>query len=375
MKKIKIPKLIRIGRLPKKRKQRMSLSLLFAFVVGAVLVSAIGLAMMAVWGLTAMGVGGGEEEIGFGLSIALVGVISLLLGTLLSFLLAKIPLRPIHNLVDCMNRLAAGDFKTRLIFGPAIADHPTFREISDSVNKLAEELENTEMLRSDFINNFSHEFKTPIVSIAGLAKLVSRGLPDEQQQKQYLLAIEQESVRLASMATNVLHLTKIENQTILSGESEFNLSEQIRSSVLLLENKWEKKHTEFQLNFDEYMINADEELLKQVWINLVDNAIKFSPEYSLVSIDIALEQKELKVSISNEGEEIPPEHRSKIFHKFYQVDQSHATQGNGIGLAIVKRVVQLHGGRVEVECDAGRVTFVVCLPCVLVEDSESHQRK
>ena len=375
MKKIRIPALIRIGRPDKPRKQRHSLSLLFSLAVGAVLLSALGLAMLAVWGLTALGVGGGEEEIGFGLSIVLVGVISLLLGTVLSFLLSKIPLRPINNLIDCMNRLAEGDFKTRLTFGSTIAEHPTFREISNSVNKLAEELENTEMLRGDFINNFSHEFKTPIVSIAGLAKLVARGNLDEEERKQYLAAIEQESMRLASMATNVLHLTKIENQTILSGESEFNLSEQIRSCVLLLENKWTQKHTELQLDFEEYTIRANEELLKQVWINLVDNAVKFSPEYSTVSIRIALETDELRISITNEGDPIPPEHCKKIFNKFYQADESHAAQGNGIGLAIVKRVIELHDGRVEVLCDAGRVTFVVCLPCLSVEERTDYPEK
>lgn len=365
---IKIPQLIRIGLPAKVKKQRHALSWLFAAVVGVILLAAIGLAMLAVWGLTALGVGGGEDEIGLGLILVLVGAISLILGTVLSFLLSKIPLRPINNFINCMNRLAAGDFKTRLTFGPSIAQHPTFLEISESVNKLAEELENTEMLRGDFINNFSHEFKTPIVSIAGLAKLVSRGNLDEEQRKQYLTAIEQESMRLSYMATNVLNLTKIENQTILSGESEFNLSEQMRSAVLLLENKWTQKHIELQLDFEEYTVHANEELLKQTWINLIDNAVKFSPEYGRVDISILLEADELKISITNEGQEILPEHRQKIFRKFYQADESHAAQGNGIGLAIVKRVVDLHGGRVDVLCGDGKVTFVVCLPCLSVDE-------
>lgn len=365
---IKIPQLIRIGLPAKVKKQRHALSWLFAAVVGVILLAAIGLAMLAVWGLTALGVGGGEDEIGLGLILVLVGAISLILGTVLSFLLSKIPLRPINNFINCMNRLAAGDFKTRLTFAPSIAQHPTFLEISESVNKLAEELENTEMLRGDFINNFSHEFKTPIVSIAGLAKLVSRGNLDEEQRKQYLTAIEQESMRLSYMATNVLNLTKIENQTILSGESEFNLSEQMRSAVLLLENKWTQKHIELQLDFEEYTVHANEELLKQTWINLIDNAIKFSPEYGRVDISILLEADELEISITNEGQEILPEHRQKIFRKFYQADESHAAQGNGIGLAIVKRVVDLHGGRVDVLCGDGKVTFVVCLPCLSVDE-------
>lgn len=292
----------------------------------------------------------------------LYAAFSVPVGILVTVIATKFPLKPIRNLIDSMDRLASGDFKTRVNVGPIMKRYPSFVVVSESFNKMSEQLENTEMLRSDFINNFSHEFKTPIVSIAGFAKLLRRGnLPPEEQQE-YLKIIEEESMRLSYMATNVLNLTKVENQTILSDISEYNLSEQIRSCILLLENKWGKKDLELQLEFGEHTIRANEEQLKQVWINLLDNAIKFAPEGHTVQVSITEQGNKLTVSVRNTGSEIAPEHQKKIFHKFYQADESHSTQGNGVGLAIVKRITELHGGQVRVSSAKDVTTFTVELP-------------
>ena len=294
----------------------------------------------------------------------LVGVIFgiVLITFVISLLIGTFPLKPVDDLIDSMDRLSKGDYKTRLKFGKAVSKNKAFKEISESFNKLAEELENTETLRSDFINNFSHEFKTPLVSIAGLAKLVNKGNLTEEQKAVYLTAIEEESMRLASMATNVLNLTRVENQTILTDVTKFNLSEQIRSCILLLENKWTSKELDIQLDFEEYDIEANEELLKQVWINLADNAIKFSPKGGAVGFEILESESCLTVHISNEGEEISPDRIKKIWNKFYQADESHAHEGNGIGLAIVKRITELHKGEAAVEYRDGKVIFSVTLP-------------
>ena len=169
-------------------------------------------------------------------------------------------------------------------------------------------------------------------------------------------------MRLSYMATNVLNLTKIENQSILTDISSFNVSEQIRSCILLLDSKWEKKHLNFQFDFDEFTIKANEELLKQVWINLIDNAIKFSLDSS--SIDLSIEElnDHISVSITNYGTELSEKIQEKIFKKFYQADESHSTEGNGIGLAIVKKIVDLHKGKVIVKSGNNAVTFTVELP-------------
>lgn len=291
--------------------------------------------------------------------LILMSVINLIVGVIVTVLTSHVALKHINRIIDQMNRLASGDFKARLNFGELFSKHPTVAEVTDSFNKMAEELENTAMLRSDFINNFSHEFKTPIVSIAGFTKLLKRGNLTEQQKMEYLDIIETESLRLSAMATNVLNVTKIENQTILTDITKFNLSEQIRSSVLLLESTWVKKNIEFSLEFDEQEIYANEELLKQVWINLIDNAIKFSPEYGLIVIKIIDHGDTYTILVANSGNEIPKEKQKKIFDKFYQADESHSSEGNGIGLAIVKRVVELHYGDVLVECENGITTFAV----------------
>lgn len=286
----------------------------------------------------------------------------LFIGFLASLPVSSFLLKPTNKLINCINLLVQGNFKVRIFFGGPLGKVSTYAELARSFNKLAEELENTEMLRGDFINNFSHEFKTPIVSIAGFAKLLKRGNLSRDQQLEYLNIIEEESMRLSYMASNVLNLTRVENQSILTDVTEFNLSEQLRSSILLLEQKWEKKQIVFNLNFDEYAISANEELLKQIWINLLDNAIKFSPQSGAIDLDITKRNGFLFVSLTNTGSEIPEEKQKLIFNKFYQADESHSAEGNGIGLAVVKMIAELHGGDVSVKSKNSRTTFTVRLP-------------
>ena len=347
----------------KKQMQRVSLTLLFSLLSFCVLLVAILLA----WGLVMLLIQfnvfeGVSEEIRMSNIVIIMSMASLVMGAGLAMIAGKIPLKPFNKFVDGLNSLAAGNFKTRLSYKGPLANHPTVFEVTESFNKLAKELENTEMLRSDFINNFSHEFKTPIVSIAGFAKLLRRGNLTEEQKIQYLNAIEEESMRLSYMATNILNMTKVENQEILTDITKFNLSEQIRFAVLLLEEQWSKKNIELQLDFDEHMIEANEELLKQVWINLVDNAVKFAPRCATVGIDICATAQSYIVSVSNTGSDIPIEKQKRIFNKFYQADESHAQEGSGIGLAIVKKIVDLHNGWVSVKSGNGMTVFSVELP-------------
>lgn len=294
--------------------------------------------------------------------ILIMMVNSWIFGAIFAYLLSRFPLQPVNYFISQMNELTKGNFKTRLKKMPVLPNHPTVLEVTESFNKLAEELENTEMLRSDFINNFSHEFKTPIVSISGFAKLLKRGDLTEEQKKEYIDIIEEESLRLASMATNVLNMTKVENQTILTDVTTFNVSEQIRNCFLLLESKWQNKEIDFDLDFDEVEIEGNEEMLKHVWLNLIDNAIKFTNKNGIIEFHINESQNDISVSVLNTGSEIPEDQQKKIFNKFYQVDQSHSTQGNGIGLAVVKSVVDLHKGNVSVRSQDNATMFTVTLP-------------
>ena len=354
-------KLININ--TEKNRRRFSMTLVFSVIVFLVLIAAVVFGVLALSTLYWTGViSGFEDQLSLSTFLLCVLGFSVVTGAVISLLIALIPLRPVNELINHMNKLADGDFEARLEYTSSIGNHKVFAEIKDSLNKLAEELANTEMLRSDFVNNFSHEFKTPIVSIAGLAKLLNSNTLTEEERTKYLNAIEEESRRLSTMATNVLSLTKVENQSILTEITEFNLSEQIRSCILLLEDKWVKKRIELEIDFDEYDIMANYELLKEVWINLVDNAVKFTEAGGTVSLKIIDSTLAYTVLVANSAKPINEEDKAKIFAKFYQIDKSHTTVGNGIGLAIVEKIVRLHKGKAEVGYENGMVVFSVTIP-------------
>ncbi|NLM75245.1 MAG: HAMP domain-containing histidine kinase [Clostridiaceae bacterium] len=345
------------------RKHRLALTLLFSGVVFCffiITISVVGLVTIFLIQRGIIGLNSGvlkSERL-----ILLMMLASVLLGAVLTTIISSFPLKPVNTIINAMNRLASGDYKTRLHFGKFFGKHPTAIEICHSFNNMAEELEKTEILRSDFINNFSHEFKTPIVSIAGFAKLLKHGNLTDEQRAEYIDIIEEESLRLSAMATNVLNLTKVENQTILTEVTRYNLSEQIRNCVLLLENKWSRKNITPELDFGEFFINANEEMLKQVWINLIDNAIKYGDEGTSVCINITETENHIFVSVCDTGIEIPAELKDQIFRKFYQVDESRSTEGNGVGLAVVKKIVELHDGEVTVSSGNRKTVFTVSLP-------------
>lgn len=344
-------------------KQRISLVILVSLFILVIIVIAVLLTIAVLYIMLKLNIIDSlEGRIKVSSLLQCMPIISVIIGFGITMITNKISLKPVNRLIDQLNRLAAGDFKARIHFGKPISAHTAFKEIESSFNAAAQELEHTEMLRNDFINNFSHEFKTPIVSIAGFAKLLRHGNLTQEQNDEYLAIIEEESLRLSYMATNVLNLTKVENQTILTDVSTFNLSEQLRAAVLLLDEKWTMKNLDLDIDFGEHMISANPELLKQVWINLLDNAIKFSNPGGTVSIDITEEADNIIVEISNYGTEIPKDSLKRIFNKFYQADESHSSEGNGIGLAIVKRVIELHNGDISVTSENGVTTFAVTLP-------------
>lgn len=346
----------------KKRKfpSRGAMTLLLAALVFCVLTVTVGLVGMSLYALMQAGVltispgnrgWGGMVLLSFGLS-------SIIVGTVISLLVGHIPLKRLNSLVKGLEALAAGNYQARIDFGEC--GEPS--NLAGKFNLLAEELQNTELFRTDFINNFSHEFKTPIVSILGFAKLLNRGNLTPEQSKEYLSIIEEEAGRLAAMSSNVLDVNRFENQRILTDVASFNLSEQLRTCVLLLEKGWSAKELQINAIFPEYQISANQDLLKRVWINLLDNAVKFSPEGGQVDIGIEARPDSLVVTISNQGPPIPEKDRERVFHKFYQGDPSRATRGNGLGLAMAKRIVELHRGRIWVDSQGKTVCFSVELP-------------
>lgn len=289
----------------------------------------------------------------------LFSLISVLVGTILSIFFSKLPLRPIREIMKAVDQIAGGDYSIRLdLKGPE-----DFRKLSDKFNHMAEELGSVEMLRTDFVNNFSHEFKTPIVSIRGFAKALKWDDLSDEERNEYLNIIIHESKRLSDLSANVLYLSKLEKQTILTGQKTFNISEQIRLAIALLDEKLIQKHLDIIFDSNEFFITGNEEMLKQVWINLLDNAIKFSPVYGKVKINIIKNGEQLIIGFTNDGEHIPPEIQEHIFDKFYQGDCSHSTPGNGLGLSIAKKIVTLHSGSISVHSADKENTFTICLPC------------
>lgn len=287
--------------------------------------------------------------------ICTTGIIS---GAALSYLAGTIYLKPINEILDGMGKLAEGKFDTRLYYkGPG-----DISRIYHGFNSLAKQLENVEFLRSDFINNFSHEFKTPIMSINGFIGLLkSKELPREKQ-IEYLNIIEEETERLAMITTNILNLTKYESQEIITDKTRYNVSEQIRMCILLLERRWTQKQLVLSMDIEDNMLEANEDMMRQVWINLLDNAIKFAVDGGELTVDVQTAGGKVEVKIADTGPEIPEELREKIFGKFYQIDQSHSVAGNGIGLSIVKRIVELHGGTVRAGREGDKTVFTVQLP-------------
>lgn len=258
-----------------------------------------------------------------------------------------------------------------LSFAPALCNRidPEYSILAQNFNKMAEELAGTETLRGDFISNVSHEFKTPLASIQGFAKLLQSDDITEQEREEYTQIIIDETSRLSKLSSNILRLTKLENQKTVGKKTRFSLDEQIRKILLVLEPEWSKKKIDLDIDLEDIMYVGSEELMAQIWQNIINNAIKFTPEGGKISVKLFRNEKNISAEIWDNGPSIAPDVKAKIFDKFYQGDRSRATEGNGLGLALVKRIIELSEGSIEVENDMkkGGVCFRISLP-YLIED-------
>jgi signal transduction histidine kinase len=269
----------------------------------------------------------------------------------------------VMGITEALREIAKGNFSARVAESDKKEVVTELGELEKTFNQMASDLEGIEMFRNDFINNFSHEFKTPIVSIRGFARQLQSGNLTDEQKEEYISIIVSESERLATMSQNVLLLTKLENQNIVTEKSEFYVDEQIRNCILLLEKAWSDKNIELDIDLDEIKYVFNEEMLSHVWINLFSNAIKFTPAGGRIRCSLKSSDSGIVFKIEDNGDGMSEEVKSRIFEKFYQGDSSHATKGNGIGLNIVSRITTLAGGTVEVESEPQKGSkFTVCLP-------------
>ena len=271
--------------------------------------------------------------------------------------------RPVRQITEGARRIMQGDFTVRLRPIRSLAGENRFNEIIACFNKLAEELAGTETLRTDFIANVSHELKTPLSVMQNYASMLRQpGLPEEER-VEYAGAIEGASRRLADLITNILRLNKLENQQIFPQAQAFDLSEQLCRCLLGFEALWEEKGVEIEADVQPgVLVRTDSEMMGLVWNNLFSNALKFTEPGGRVTLRLRTEGELAVVEVSDTGCGIPPETGRRIFDKFYQGDTSHATQGNGLGLALVKRIIDITGSEISVTSQVGvGSTFTVKL--------------
>ena len=269
--------------------------------------------------------------------------------------------RPVRKIIEATSKMVEGNFEVRIAPVPGLPADDSFHEIIACINQMAEELSGVETLRTDFIANVSHEMKTPLAVMQNYATLLQTPNLSEEKRVEYAKAISVSSRRLADMMTNILKLNRLENQQIYPNPTTFDLGEQLCESLLQYESVWERKGIEIETDIaDGVFVSADAELLSLVWNNLFSNAFKFTDEGGRVTLSLSATEQFATIKITDTGCGMSADVGAHIFEKFYQGDTSHATQGNGLGLALVKRVVDILQGEINVESAVGvGTTFTI----------------
>lgn len=269
--------------------------------------------------------------------------------------------KPIRIVSDTINRVAQGDFSVQI-------DSSKFKNemknLANDLNKMITELNSIEVMRSDFVSNVSHEFRAPLSSIQGYVTLLSNPTLDTEQRNEYFTKLSESVRQLSGLVDNVLKLSRLESQNIVSETKLFSLDERLRQAVLMFEQQWSQKKIWLDLNLPECEYNGNEELLNQIWVNLIGNAIKFTDENGEIGISIDNTQKDFViVTIADNGVGMSDDVKTHIFEKFYQGDTSRKAEGNGLGLALVKTVSDLTNSTITVESELGKGSkFIVRLP-------------
>ena len=263
--------------------------------------------------------------------------------------------RPIEQINEATKKVALGEYDIEL----ETKREDEIGELTNNFNKMTHGLKSTENLQKEFINNVSHEIKTPVSSIEGFAKfLKDKNLTDEEREE-YANIIIEEAKRLENLTGKILKLSKLNNQEIITNKQEIEVAEQIRKAISLLEPKWSKKDIKINVSLEERTFLGDEDLIFQVWVNIIDNAIKFSNEGGSIDIKVYEKDDNINVEIKDHGIGMKEEELEKVYDRFYQIDRSHSKEGSGLGLAIVKRIVELSEGKIEIKSKENKGTTVI----------------
>ena len=294
------------------------------------------------------------------LALPVFAVVSVIVGTILSHVVGKRPLSFILAIDNATKEVVKGNFNMRLDENiPAWELH----SMAHNFNTMVKELAGTEIFRKDFIENVSHEFKTPLSAIEGYAALLQKKSLPEEKRVEYTNRILLNTRRLSALTGNILLLSRLENQGMEVSRETYSLDEQLREAVLLFEQSWTAKSLDLDIDLCPVDYNGNKELLAQVWQNLLDNAIKFVPDNGMIRVLLRQEAGAVQISVVDNGPGMNQEVLHRVYEKFYQGDASRTSSGNGLGLALVKRIVDLHGGSIQVSSKEGRgTTFAVNLP-------------
>ncbi len=277
--------------------------------------------------------------------------------------------RPTKKILEATEKIADGDFSTRLPITHEYGKYNQYDLIMENLNKMAVELEKNEVLKTDFISNVSHEIKTPLAVIQNYASLLQDPSLDEETRKSHAKTLISASKRITDLITNILKLNKLENQEIQEKPEVFSLTDALSESVVDFETLIESKHLELNCDFDDVTVFSSKSLLEIVWNNLISNAIKFTPEGGKIDIFLKRIDKNAEITVADTGCGMNSETGARIFEKFYQGDTSHSGAGNGLGLALVKRVIDILGGEISVQSELHKgSTFTILLKDVVYEN-------
>jgi len=297
------------------------------------------------------------------LLIVIFFVVSSIIGGMIFYRFNEIFLKPLDRLSTALKQVETGNYDVAVSTDVHIRE---LRRLMEGFNRMTREISSVELLKKDFISYFSHEFKTPITSIRGFSRLILEHDLEPQKQQEYIDIIYREADRLIGMSSNVLTLTKLEHQASLNETKSFSLDEQLRRTLLLLEKQWSEKQLDLILDMDEIEIDSNEEMVKQIWINVIGNAINYSTHQGKLKIGCKQDGEFAKVRIRDYGAGMNDLTRERIFEKFYQGDASHGASGNGLGMSIVNRILDLCDGKIVIKSQVDKgTTVIIYLPLTL----------
>ena len=335
---------------------------LIIFLIITVLVSSILAMLLSLLVSTLLEINGVRMwfRIGFAIREVLAPIFTVIIATTIATAMAKKIVLPVIELSKATKEIAAGNFDVTMSGTERIDE---FGQLARDFMTMAQELKANEYLAKDFISNVSHEFRTPLSIISGYTQLLDSDEVTPADRHDYAMKIQGETDHLIKLASNILALSKLDNQAILEPPKQFSLAEQLRQAVLELQSGWSAKDIKLEIDIPEISYLGNEALLAQVWLNLLDNAIKYTGADGLITVRAVSDQTTILVEVEDNGIGLAPATRERIFERFYQGDPSHSEQGNGLGLALVKQILDLLGGSISVDSKPGSGSvFKVTLP-------------